>query len=292
MVNSPAGRDKKIAVVVGSGGLKAASVIYFYELLEKYQLQPDLIIACSGGTMVSSLWANQFPLVKCQEIIQEYFDFLAKNSFYSRINIRAILNLMHFTGVHFDVSMGIFSNKKFLELIKQYQYGLIENCAIKFVLAATNLETGRQELLDNGPLCEAIYASSALYPLFPPILYQGKWLVDGAYSSSLPIMAAVNMGYEKIIALSFQEVPETNYRSFLGFIGSFIPNLLIRQGASQGVVASYLSESDILFINFKFDEPITFNEKNALSKIQAVGQKTIEKHKKEILHMFGIDLNE
>lgn len=47
-------KKQKIGLVIGSGGIKALGIIPLFELLNEHHLEPDLLIGCSGGSVLSS----------------------------------------------------------------------------------------------------------------------------------------------------------------------------------------------------------------------------------------------
>jgi NTE family protein len=69
------------------------------------------------------------------------------------------------------------------------------------VIVGTDLETGRAMALSEGDLIEAVFASTALPGLFPPILWKGRSLVDGGLSDNVPIDLAVGRGAKRVIGM-------------------------------------------------------------------------------------------
>jgi NTE family protein len=56
------------------------------------------------------------------------------------------------------------------------------------LLQTTDTLTGQGVVLSRGPVADALCATTALFPLLPPVCIESQWLVDGAYSSSVPVM--------------------------------------------------------------------------------------------------------
>ena len=70
---------------------------------------------------------------------------------------------------------------------------------IAFAAVATDLGTGQAAVLDSGSLAEAIRASMALPTLFPPVVIDGRVLVDGGLVRNLPASDAKAMGADVVI---------------------------------------------------------------------------------------------
>ena len=61
--------------------------------------------------------------------------------------------------------------------------------AIPFAAVASDLQTGRKVVLTEGPLGPAVAASCSLPVFFTPTDINGRQLVDGGYSSQIPVRA-------------------------------------------------------------------------------------------------------
>jgi NTE family protein len=70
----------------------------------------------------------------------------------------------------------------------------IEELPIRFAAVAVDLDTGEEIWLDRGPLVEAMLATSAFPGVFPPVLWQGRRLIDGGVLNPLPVDVARGWG--------------------------------------------------------------------------------------------------
>jgi NTE family protein len=70
------------------------------------------------------------------------------------------------------------------------------------VAVASELDTGREVWLRDGSLLQAMRASYALPGVFPPVKYDGRWLVDGALVNPCPTSVARSFGGKLVIAVS------------------------------------------------------------------------------------------
>ena len=78
----------------------------------------------------------------------------------------------------------------------------IEDLPIRFASVATEVGTGHEIWLKNGPLVDAMRASYALPGIFAPVRWGGRWLMDGALVNPVPINVARALGADKVIAIN------------------------------------------------------------------------------------------
>ena len=89
---------------------------------------------------------------------------------------------------------------------------------IPFICIATELGTGHELWLRQGPLATAIRASYALPGVFRPVRVNGQWLIDGGVVNPVPVAAcralgarmviAVNLGPESVAGIAIQNPTE------------------------------------------------------------------------------------
>jgi len=72
---------------------------------------------------------------------------------------------------------------------------------IPFRCVATDAETGNPVVLKSGSLAKAMRASMSLPSVFEPIELDGKLLIDGGVVRNLPVIEAIDMGADIVIAV-------------------------------------------------------------------------------------------
>ncbi|MFU8890025.1 MAG: patatin-like phospholipase family protein, partial [Trueperaceae bacterium] len=79
----------------------------------------------------------------------------------------------------------------------------LEDARIPFAAVATDLASGARAVLTSGPAAEAVYASSALAGILPPVARDGALLADGCYADVAPIdVARALVGGGPVIAVN------------------------------------------------------------------------------------------
>ncbi|MDE2396743.1 MAG: patatin-like phospholipase family protein [Burkholderiales bacterium] len=134
----------------------------------------------------------------------------------------------------------------------------IDALPLAFTAVATDLHTGEEVWLREGPLFDAIRASIAIPLVFTPFELGGRTLLDGALVNPLPIAPTLDDGTDLTVAVDLSGPPETppprpaataaaepaGYaRRIRGFVGSLsLPRL--GEGLSPGML-------DIAFVSMQ-----------------------------------------
>lgn len=199
---------KKIALVIGSGGIKCAAVIGLWRVLEEENIQVDSIVGCSGGSVYGAAIASRFgtdemqelsKLLWTSEIMQGYTENLkASKDGTLRFNERS--GLVNDSVMNSNLRK-VFGETKFSDL------------QMPFKIVATDLLSGDKVTLSDGNVFDAMRASLAIPIIFPPWEVNGRLLIDGAASDPLPIDVAIQDGAEIIIAMGFPLDYRSRFRS-------------------------------------------------------------------------------
>ena len=78
---------------------------------------------------------------------------------------------------------------------------LIEQLPIAFGAVATDLDTGEEVWLREGPMMRVVRASSGVPGLFAPAWHVDRWLVDGGVVNPVPVSMCRAMGADVVIAV-------------------------------------------------------------------------------------------
>jgi NTE family protein len=82
-----------------------------------------------------------------------------------------------------------------------HQLDRLENARIPLHVIATDVLTGAERRLSQGPAEDAIIASAAIPGVFSPIDWEGRPLMDGGVSNNAPISDAIELGAEEVCVL-------------------------------------------------------------------------------------------
>jgi NTE family protein len=81
----------------------------------------------------------------------------------------------------------------------------LEEAKVPFGAVATDLISGEKVVFKRGPASLAVQASSALPGFFPPIKWEGRLLVDGAFVDLVPTDVVRDMGARLIVAVDVDQ---------------------------------------------------------------------------------------
>jgi len=79
-----------------------------------------------------------------------------------------------------------------------------ESLAIPLAVVATDISTGEVVTFRRGELIPPLRASCSFPGLFVPVEYDGRMLVDGAITESVPVAALKDLNVDAIIAVSLR----------------------------------------------------------------------------------------
>lgn len=161
--------SRAIGLVLGGGGARGFAHLGVLRAFEEQGLPVDLIGGNSMGALIGAQLAKGSSL---DEILRQTRRFAAGGE-------RLTLPLVSLVGgqrVQRDLQ-ALFGELRIEQLWRPY------------FAAACNLSRGQTEVLDEGPLWQAVLASNSPAGLFPPVLRDGQLLVDGAILDNVPVAA-------------------------------------------------------------------------------------------------------
>ena len=177
-------KNPKIGLALGSGSARGWAHIGVIRALEEQGIKPDIVTGCSVGSLVGAAYAGGHLDALQQWVIDLSF-----------LDVVRLLDVRMSGGlIEGENLMGSFSNK-----IAQLN---IEELPLPYAAVATDLNSGREVWLQDGPLPDAVRASIALPGLFSPVQMNNRWLVDGGLTNPVPVSLCRAMGAEIIIAVN------------------------------------------------------------------------------------------
>ena len=183
----------RVALVLGSGGVRGMVHVGAIEEFEKAGIKFDLIVGCSAGSIVGALYAD------CPNA-----DWV-KNAV-CKLKTHSILDI-DIWRCRFGLSQGramrrVLNNNLSARTFDQLQ--------IPLVVVATDLNSGELIPIGSGDLVKAVQASAAIPLIFVPIEMHGRTLVDGGVVNPVPVCVARDLGADVVIAVDLRELlPKT-----------------------------------------------------------------------------------
>lgn len=193
-------KDIRVALVLGSGGVRGMAHVGVLEELEAAGIPIDIIIGCSAGSFVGALYADN----PCAADIKKIVWRLSTNSLLD-FNI-------------FNCRYGLFQNKPVLRTFDKYlEAENFDQLKIPLVVVATDLYSGELIPIGSGDLVKSVCASCSIPFIFEPCKHLGRVLIDGGTINPVPVMLARDLGAEVIIAVDLCELlPKTFPNNLFG----------------------------------------------------------------------------
>jgi NTE family protein len=176
----------KIGLALGSGLVRGWAHIGAIRALVRNGFKPDIIAGTSVGALAGAAYVNN----RLDEL-EDWARSLNRSS------------VMHWVDPQMGKGGGLIAGLKLYKLMREH-FGdtKIENMKVNFAAVAADMVTGHEVWLREGDLVQAMRASFALPGVFPPMMHNGRLLVDGALVNPVPVSACQAMGADMIIAIN------------------------------------------------------------------------------------------
>jgi NTE family protein len=182
------------AFVLGGGGLLGAAEVGMLQALFDREIRPDLIVGTSVGAINGALVAADPQLSAVDRLREVWQDLAARGIFVGSVLARMGTLVRTRTHLHpreplRDLLVEHLPVKTFAEL------------QVPFQCVAASIERAAEQWFSDGPLVEALLASSAVPGLLPPVEIGGEHYLDGGLVHSIPVGRAVALGADTIYVL-------------------------------------------------------------------------------------------
>jgi NTE family protein len=188
-----------IAFVLSGGGNLGALQIGALQALMKRGILPEMLVGTSAGAVNAAFLASD-PTLEGAKHLAEIWKRIRKDNIYPGSPLSMAVHL----ATQQDSLCARKNLAAFLQRHTPKGVRTFRDMKISLYIVATDLLTGHRYLFGDDPnehVVDAILASTAIPPVFPPWFYQGRLLVDGGVSDNLPIDVAVEKGATEIYAL-------------------------------------------------------------------------------------------
>jgi NTE family protein len=263
----------RVALVVGSGGMKCAAAVGLWKVLEREGIPLDLVVGCSGGSIYTAAMALGMPTSEAERHTLVMWDGL-----FERWSYRALLHNLFSRWTGFDERRAGLVDDRAVASVMRALYGdaTFEDTRIPLRIAATDLHTGERVEISSGRVADAVRASISLPVVLRPWLVDGRVLVDGGASDPLPVSIAIREGADIILAMGFETPPKDRLTSILGVASqtsSIAVNHLLR---ATYAFYSAVHHAEIVPIMPTFDQKIGLGDTHLLPYIMEEGARAME----------------
>lgn len=174
-----------IGLALGSGGARGWCHIGVIRALQEMEVRPGVVAGCSMGALVGAAYAGGR-----LDALETWARGLTRSSFFRLLDVRLW-------------GGGLVGGGEILTVLEEL--GLpdrVEDLPVPFAAIATDMSTGEEVWLREGPLAEVVRASVALPGVISPYRHGDQWLLDGGLVNPVPVSAARALGAAKVIAVN------------------------------------------------------------------------------------------
>jgi len=264
--------DKNRTVLVfAGGGSQGAVEAGVLKVIDK-KIKPNYIIGTGVGAMNAALYASGNSPKEIEEIWEKITNKLALPINWRFLYLfRKTLSLSH-----------PYKLKKFLK--KHLPVKTFEECKIPLGISATEFLTGEPVLFTKGKLIDAIMASSAIPPQYPPYDINGKWYVAGLGNNVIALDEVHNIKCEQIITISAINPPAKDSDFWNVFsVTSYSFDIILRSNLLNELALGAIKYPKKNFVNIHPKLPFYVNLTNFSHSKELI--KIGEEEAKKLVHL-------
>ena len=182
------------AFVLAGGGSLGAVQVGMLAALARRGVVPDLVVGASVGAINAAYYAAE-PDERGVDRLKRIWLNLRRTDVFPFSPLASIFGFFGKTD-HLVTSAPL---RSLIESELPYRH--LEDATLPCHVVATDALEGTEVVLSSGPAVTALLASSAVPAVFPPVLLDGRYLLDGGVSNNTPVSIAVELGATRVIVL-------------------------------------------------------------------------------------------
>ncbi|MCP4624922.1 MAG: patatin-like phospholipase family protein [bacterium] len=273
MIASDENNGNRLALVIGSGGLKCAAALGLWKVLLREGINIDLFAGCSGGSLYAAGMALNCDLDNFIEMTFSSGGLRSADKLDWLSILRAIMPRLFRFNVHF----GILDDKRLLDALHTlFGDKTFADTYKPLKIVATDIHSGEQVELSEGKLSDAIRASGCVPFILPAWPVGGRLLVDGALSNPMPVDVAIKEGMDVILAMGFENPYPKSIKSLRGFADHLSSVMVNNLFNAHFGFDSLVHHSEIIHILPEFDRPISLSIIDQIPYIVEQGEQAAE----------------
>lgn len=173
-----------IGFAMGSGAAFGYSLIGMLRVFEREGIYPDVVSGTSMGALIGAFYAAGMSPDRLSDIARG-------------IDRKALWKM---TRVGLPRS-GILTGKGVLSFLRDHLGSrTFQDLDIPFACVATDIQTGREIIFDDGDVALGVRASLSLPFFFQPLYHNGRFLVDGGLVNPVPTSVILAQGANVLIS--------------------------------------------------------------------------------------------
>ena len=210
----------KVGVVLSGGGAKGYAHIGALKVLEEAGLRIDYIGGTSMGSIIGGLYAAGWPAhaldsilrqINVSDIVQDQLP-RSTRSFLEKEYGEHYSFTLSLPGFQLQAPDALSAGQLLYDMLSRLTIPVhairdFNKLPIPYLCIATDLETGKQVILRDGFLPEAMRTSGSLPILLAPMHRDGRLLIDGGAVNNFPAREVKEMGPDILIGITVEGDP-------------------------------------------------------------------------------------
>jgi NTE family protein len=182
---------KPVAFVLSGGvSLGAVQAGMLRAMLES-GIQPDLLIGSSVGALNAAFLGQGFTETRIRQLTEIWCE-LRRDNVFGDFGLKRVVSII-------SQRTALASPEALHRLIAAHIPVSHENLETPVFVTATDYLSGETVILSQGNLHENLLASCAIPFVFPLVLIEGRYLVDGSISANVPLLPAEKLGARTLV---------------------------------------------------------------------------------------------
>lgn len=229
--------NPRIGLSLSGGGAKGFAHVGVLKVLDSLGVKVDYISGTSMGAIVGGLYASGYTAKDIEKIVldTDFYNIIAnektrqETSFFNKSVDKYILTVPVKDGKINVLPKAISTGQKNIYLLRELFKNVsnindFSELPIPFLCIATNLESGKMEVLEKGDLVSSIMASSAFPSLMDPVKIGDSLFIDGAMTINYPSKPLKDRGIDVVIGVDLSQglASRENMRSALDILNQVI----------------------------------------------------------------------
>jgi NTE family protein len=218
-----------IGLALSGGGARGLAHIGVLSVLERRHIPIDCLSGASMGGLIAAAYAAGMspPMLETLAL--------------RMARVRRLIRLVDLRPPH----RGLLAGTKLRAFLGQFipPEMTFADLRLPLALGAVDLRNGEEVALTDGPVLEAVLATSAFPGVLPPVEWRGRCLVDGGVLDNLPVDLARGLGAERVIAVDVGACDRGQWDPLDG--GGPLPDFLEMALDAVGVMVSVQTQAKL-----------------------------------------------
>lgn len=179
--------SSRIGLALGGGGARGLAHIGVLKVLQREQIPIDVVTGTSMGGIVGAMYAAGLPIEQMEAEALKHGDI---GQIFKLVDLRLIGN-------------GLLGGQRIKNLLAEMLGAdtTFADLRLPFAVVSVDYTSGREVVLKEGKLVDAVRATMSVPGVFEPVELDGCHLLDGGVLDNVPVDVARELGAEKVIAV-------------------------------------------------------------------------------------------